>query len=79
MICCKSATLGAQTVFRQQEREFYRATCNLFQQPRSKLTAILEHCSKAAVTKLDDDYDDLEPSNLWEFKSYNPFEDVLGE
>jgi hypothetical protein len=51
----------------------------LFQQPRSKLTAILEQCSKAAVTKLDDDYYDLEPSNLWEFKSYNPFEDVLGE
>lgn len=51
----------------------------MFQQPRSKLTAILEHCSKAAVTKLDDDYYDLEPSNLWEFKSYNPFEDVLGE
>ena len=50
----------------------------MFQQPRSKLTAILEHCSKAAVTKLDDYYD-LEPSNLWEFKSYNPFEDVLGE
>ena len=49
----------------------------MFQLPRSKLTAILEHCSKAAVTKLD--YDDLEPSNLWEFKSYNPFEDVLGE
>lgn len=51
----------------------------MFQQPRSKLTAILEQCSKAAVTKLDDDYYDLEPSNLWEFNSYNPFEDDLGE
>ncbi len=58
---------------------FTEPPVNLFQQPRSKLTAILEHCSKAAVTKLDDDYDDLEPSNLWEFKSYNPFRDDLGE
>ncbi len=35
--------------------------------------------SFARQATFDDDYDDLEPSNLWEFKSYNPFEDVLGE
>ena len=51
---------------------FLQLLCNI-------ATEALEQCSKAAVTKLDDDYDDLEPSNLWEFKSYNPFEDVLGE
>lgn len=35
--------------------------------------------SFARQATFDDDYYDLEPSNLWEFKSYNPFEDVLGE